>query len=244
MNVAQAQADAVHLETLEPEALLAWALSTHGDRAGLVTSFQLAGCVTIDMASRVAPALRVLTIDTLRLHQETYALIEQIETRYGLEVERFTPDPARLRRMIEQHGEYLFFDTKAKQEHCCHVRKVEPQQCMLDTLDVWISGLRRDQSEARKTTRKASVIHHGGRPVIKLNPLADWSQERVEAYVQEHQVPCNTLYDAGYSSIGCVICSTPTLPWEGKRAGRWRWFNQFGEGQAKECGIHTHGGGI
>ncbi|MBI4557719.1 MAG: phosphoadenosine phosphosulfate reductase family protein, partial [Candidatus Hydrogenedentes bacterium] len=132
------------LNAMEPEEILAWAESAHGERAAILTSFQNTGCVMIDMASRVAPALRIVTVDPLRLHQETYDFIAAIEKRYGITVERFTPDPKRLQRMISQHGEYLFFDSKEKQEHCCWVRKVEPNQRALATLDVWISGLRRD----------------------------------------------------------------------------------------------------
>lgn len=232
------------LESKGPEELLAWACTQHGCRAALITSFQRTGCVMIDMAHRVAPALRVATVDTLRLHPETYALIDEIEARYGIRIERFTPDPERLERMVRHHGEYLFFDSRGKQEFCCQVRKVEPNQRALDTVDVWITGLRRDQSEFRKKTPRASVIEKDGRPIIKLCPLIDWSEDDVLAYIREHHVPDNPLYDQGYPSIGCVICSTPIRPGEDKRAGRWRWFNHMGDEHKKECGIHSQGSGI
>lgn len=236
--------DIQQLNRLGPEALLEWAASRFGDRAGLVTSFQLTGCVMIDMAHRVAPALRVITIDTLRLHPETYALMDTLEKRYGIQIERFSPDPDRLRTMIERHGEYLFFDSKAKQEYCCKVRKVEPNARVLHTLDVWITGLRRDQSKSRETVEKASLAAHNGRNLIKLCPLAEWSEREIREYIERHNVPYNALYDQGYESIGCAVCSTPTLPWEHKRAGRWRWFNHLGKDQTKECGIHNNGSGI
>lgn len=232
-----------HLNTLEPEALFSWALDDHGDRAGIITSFQDTGCVMIDMMSRVAPGMRVMTVDTLRLHEETYALMDAIESKYGIEIERFTPDPERLNRMIAQHGEYLFFDTKAKQEFCCNVRKVEPNQRALETLDVWFTGLRRDQSEFRVNTPKAQLVDRNGRKLIKVAPLVEWGQARIDAYTAEFGVPRNALYDKGYTSIGCVICTTPTLPNEDKRAGRWRWFNHL-ENDNKECGIHIGGSGI
>jgi len=233
------------LNALEPEALIAWAFSEYGGRAGIVTSFQNTGCVMIDMASRVAPGLRVLTVDTLRLPDETYAFMDTIEERYGLVIERFQPDPERVARMIDQHGEYLFFDSKPKQEYCCRIRKVEPNQRALETIDVWITGLRRDQSESRKEVDKASVITQGNHRIIKLAPLVDWTEEQVREYLFKNEVPYNPLYDMGYTSIGCKICTTPTMAWEDKRAGRWRWFNRDQDGgSAKECGIHLGGSGI
>jgi phosphoadenylyl-sulfate reductase (thioredoxin) len=231
------------IRKLDAEEMLAWAHATYGDRAGIVTSFQNSGCVMIDMASRVAPGLRVLTVDTLRLHDETYNLMREIEARYGVQVERFQPDPDRVRQMMQRHGEYLFFDSKPKQEYCCQIRKVEPHRRALESLDVWITGLRRDQSNFRKETARAGFVEEDGRVLLKLSPLADWTEERVAHYIEEGQLPYNKLYDQGYTSIGCVICTTPTKPWEDKRAGRWRWFNHL-EDDDKECGIHIGGSGI
>lgn len=231
------------LEAMSAEELLSWAETTHGDRAGIITSFQDTGTVMVDMSRRCAPGLRIITIDTLRLHAETYDLMEKIEKRYGIAIERFQPDPDRLRKMVSQHGEFLFFDSKPKQEFCCKIRKVEPNERALASLDVWITGLRRDQSESRKATRRASWIERNGRQLLKLAPLADWTEEQVGEYVRDHDLPYNALYDQGYTSIGCAICSTPTLPHEDKRAGRWRWFNHTGADD-KECGIHIGGSGI
>jgi phosphoadenylyl-sulfate reductase (thioredoxin) len=231
------------LEAMPPEELLTWAGANYPARAGIITSFQDTGTVMVDMALRSAPGVRVLTIDTLRLHQETYDLIEAIEKRYGITVERFQPDPVRVQKMMNQHGEFLFFDSKPKQEFCCKIRKVEPNERALASLDVWVTGLRRDQSEGRKSTRRATWIDRDGRPLLKLAPLADWTEDQVRQYMKEHDLPYNALYDKGYSSIGCVICSTPTLPHEDKRAGRWRWFNHYGD-ENKECGIHIGGSGI
>lgn len=232
------------LTRLSPEELLRWAWRHYGRRAAITTSFQSTGCVLIDMASRAGLDLRVVTVDTLRLHPETYQLMEAIEKRYGLTVERFQPDPEQVRRLVEQHGEYLFFDSKEKQEHCCQVRKVAPHLRALETLDVWITGLRRDQSRHRWGIPKASLAQSQGRSLLKLSPLADWTDEQVQRYNAEYQVPCNPLYEKGYTSIGCVICSTPTRPCEHRRAGRWRWFNSRHRDDRKECGIHTDGSGI
>ena len=243
MTITENRALVETLNEMSAEQLLQWAFEEYGGRAGIVTSFQNTGCVMIDMAHRVAPELRVLTVDTLRLHQDTYNFIQTIEERYGVSVERFTPDPDAVHRMVQQHGEFLFFDSKAKQEYCCSIRKIEPNQRALATLDVWITGLRQDQSEFRNATPKASYAEQEGRALLKLAPLVDWSEEDVWRYIRDNDVPYNPLYDQGYTSIGCVICTTPTLPWEDKRAGRWRWFNALEENN-KECGIHIHGSGI
>ncbi len=231
------------LNAMSPEALFAWSRDTHGDRAGIITSFQDTGCVMLDIMLKAAPGLRVITVDTLRLHEETYRIMDAIEAHYGIAIERFKPDPARLERMIDKHGEFLFFDSKPKQEFCCNVRKVEPNQRALETLDVWFTGLRRDQSALRANTHRAQLVDRNGRKIIKIAPLVDWTQEEVDAYIEEHDVPRNALYDQGYTSIGCRICTTPTRPGEDKRAGRWRWFNALEEDK-KECGIHIGGSGI
>lgn len=231
------------LNSFTPEELFRWALENHGERAGIITSFQDTGCVMIDIMRKVAPGMRVITIDTLRLFPETYVLMDEIEARYGFEIERFQPDPDRLRKMIAQHGEYLFFDSKPKQEFCCKIRKTEPNDRALASLDVWFTGLRKDQSEFRANTPKAQIVNRGGRSIIKIAPLVEWDQAMIDAYVDANSVPKSDLYEKGYPSIGCIICTTPTLPHENKRAGRWRWFNYLDEAENKECGIHTGGGG-
>lgn len=228
---------------MAPEEQFQWALRNFGERAGIITSFQDTGCVMIDLMVRHAPGMRVITVDTLRLPEETLRLSREIEEKYGVTIERFTPGPERLSQMISRHGEFLFFDSKAKQEYCCTVRKVEPNQRALATLDVWFTGLRRDQSAFRGETPRAQWVTRDGRPVLKIAPLADWTQDRIDDYVREHGLPRNSLYEQGYTSIGCVICTTPTLPHEDRRAGRWRWFNHL-DGDKKECGIHSGGSGI
>ena len=148
-----------------------------------------------------------------------------LEAKYGITIERFKPDPGRLELMLKNHGEYLFFDSREKQEYCCSVRKVEPNRRALATVDVWITGLRRDQSRSRTSTPKAAEVHQDGRSLVKLCPLIDWTEKQVADYISQYEVPYNRLYDQGFTSIGCIICSTPTLPGEDKRAGRWRWWN-------------------
>ena len=231
------------LEGMSAAALLRWASEVFPGRAVVNTSFQHTGIAMIHMAVCQSLNLRFATLDTLRLHPETYAFIEEVQACYGCEIEVVQPKRGDVQRMVERHGEYLFFDSKEKQEHCCQVRKDWPNNALLKTADCWISGQRWDQSEYRKeTARKAVLIGEYGtrRQILKLNPLVDWSEEQLMEYIAGHGVPVHPLYGQGYPSFGCVICATPVRPGEYKRAGRWRWFNERQEGgdDPKECGLH------
>jgi phosphoadenylyl-sulfate reductase (thioredoxin) len=158
-----------------------------------------------------------------------------------------TPPEKELNRMVEQHGEFLFYDSREKQEYCCHVRKVLPNQKALDSLDVWVTGLRRDQSASRANLPRLEVIEHhqttgGTRPVLKVNPLVDWTEKQVAEYLKTHKIPNHPLFEKKlpggwrYESLGCILCTTPIGPHEAPRAGRWRWFNALDD--KKECGLH------
>ena len=237
------EVDLERLDRMDAPELVRWAFETYGDRAAIGTSLQLSGAVLVDMAASTGLPFRVFTVDTLRLHPETYAAMDALERRYAIRLERYAPDPAKISRMVRDHGEYLFFDSRAKQEYCCQLRKVEPHARALQTLDVWLTGLRRDQSADRAQTRRAAWLEQDGRKILKLAPLAHWTQEQVRHYVEENNVPYNALYDQGYESIGCVICTTPIRAGEDLRAGRWRWYNILEEASKKECGIHVQGSG-
>lgn len=235
------------LERLDkPQDLLREILERFGTRAAIGTSGQLSGVVMIAMAVQAGIKPRVFTIDTLRLFDETYELFDELEKRYEIHIERMTPDAEKLAKMISRHGEYLFFDSKEKQEYCCHLRKVEPNERALNTLDVWISGLRRDQSTFRADTKRFEIIRHGpeNRPILKVSPLVDWTEEELRKYTLENDVPIHKLlkWEEGgwrYESLGCKICTTPIGPDEPRRSGRWRWFKDKEESDNKECGLHT-----
>ena len=234
----------------EPQAILKELFERLGDRAAIGTSGQLTGTVMIDMAVQAGVRPRIFTLDTLRLFPETYEYFDQLEDYYGISIERFKPDPNKLKKMISDDGEYLFFDSKAKQEYCCHLRKVEPNERALNSLDVWFSGLRRDQSGGRANTPLAELIHHGEeeRPILKVAPLVMWKEDQLRAYLKEHKVPIHPLMELDqdgwrYESLGCIICTTPIGPDEPRRAGRWRWFDSVDDNgeveDHKECGLHT-----
>lgn len=237
----------------DPGALLAELFRRFPGRAAIATSGQPTDTALIALA--VAAGVRqprVYTTDTLRLFPETYAYFDTLEKHFGITIERIKPPAKELSAMVARHGEFLFFDSKDKQEYCCHVRKVLPNQAMLDGLDVWITGLRRDQSKERADLPRLEIVQHaqsGGakRPLLKGNVLADWTEARVRDYLKAHGIPNHPLMDKSladgwyYESLGCVICTTPIGPHEERRAGRWRWFNALSD--KKECGLHLPGNG-
>lgn len=229
----------------DPQELIGQVFKKFGNRAAIGTSGQLTGVVMIDLAVKAGVKPRVFTIDTLRLFPETYELFESLEKKYGIPIEKVKPDPAKLNKMIKDHGEYLFFDSKAKQEYCCHLRKVEPNSRVLKTVDVWLTGLRADQSASRANTSRFEVIQHSEdkHSILKIAPLVDWTEAKLREYAKKNNVPTHKLLDWNqngwyYESLGCVICTTPIGPNEPRRSGRWRWFNALDPNNNKECGLH------
>jgi len=208
------------------------ALREFGGESGVavVTSFQREGVVIVDMVQRAAPGTPVLTLETGRLPSATFEMIDAIERRYGITVERIHPDPAEVASMVESQGIDLFRDSYAQRVLCCQVRKVRPLEKRLVNLNAFFAGLRRSQSEARADIE---VVDRSSQPV-KISPLADWSSEEVLRYTAEHKLPEHPLYAAGYTSIGCDPCTRAVLPGEDERAGRWWWETD----EAKECGLH------
>ena len=229
----------------DPGALLAELHKRFGDRLAIATSGQPTDTAIVAFAVKAGVTKpRVYTTDTHRLFPETYAYYETLEKFFKIKIERFMPPEKELSKMVEQHGEFLFFDSREKQEYCCHVRKVLPNQLALQTMDVWITGLRRDQSASRAQLPRMEIIEvgEGKRPVLKVNPLLDWTEQKVEEYLKANKIPNHPLFEkklpGGYSyqSLGCIICTTPIAPHETSRAGRWRWFNALDD--KKECGLH------
>lgn len=225
----------------DPAELVAGLVRRHGGRAAIGTSGQLSGTALIDMAARAGLAPHVFMLETGRLFPETLAYLETLERHFGIRIERIRPDPAEVAAMVSEYGEHLFLDGPSRQKLCCNVRKVRPLERVLDTLDVWITGLRRDQSEDRSDTERIQRIPRGDGTILKVSPLADWSEVQVRAYLDERRVPVHPLLESRpdgwrYASLGCVICTTPVAPHEPPRAGRWRWHKE--EGDPRECGIH------
>lgn len=214
------------LERSSAEELLHWSVETFGSHVEIASGFGAEGVVLIDMAMRVEPEIRVFTLDTDFLFPETYRLIERIEERYGLQVERLQSgmSPAEQERV---HGEALW---SRRPDACCNLRKVEPLTRKLSQLGAWITSIRRDQTAARARARK--VEWDSKFQLVKINPLADWRTEDVWSYIREHDVPYNPLHDLNYPSIGCTHCTRAVEPGEDPRAGRWPGFAKT------ECGLH------
>jgi phosphoadenosine phosphosulfate reductase len=224
---------AVLFDLEPPQELLAWALERFSPRISISVAGGAEGTVLVDMAWRIDPNVRVFTLDTGRLPQETYDHFDHIRDRYGIQVEVQSPERRHLEGMVARHGSNLMYQSVDMRLLCCQVRKVVPLVRYLGEMDAWITGLRREQWATRSNVRKIELDHdHGG--IVKLNPLADWTKEEVWDYVRENDVPYHPLFDKGFTSIGCLPCTRPIQPGEPERAGRWWWETDA----PKECGIH------
>jgi phosphoadenosine phosphosulfate reductase len=213
--------------------ILRWALSRFHPRIAVASSFGAEDVVLIDILSRINPEARVITLDTGRLHQETYNVMDEIRQRYGIKIEVYFPNNEAVEEMVREHGLNLFYNSVEFRKLCCGIRKVEPLNRALAGLDAWITGLRRDQVQTRSTIRKVELDEqHNG--ILKINPIADWSWDNVWDYIKRNDVPYNRLHDLGYPSIGCEPCTRAVMPGEDPRAGRWWWE----QGAQKECGLH------
>jgi phosphoadenylyl-sulfate reductase (thioredoxin) len=233
LDPAGAAEAARRLEQAPAIEVLAWALDTFGKRCAIVTSFQVEGMVILDLARQLEPGVRAITIDTGRLPEESHQLIDTVRARFDLEVEVIAPDGPLLEAMVSRHGPNLFRRDRALRKLCCHVRKVEPLRRVLEDLDAWVSGLRRDGGPARAGIAKVELDQaHGG--IVKLNPLADWTREQALEHAHARRLPLHPLYERGFSSIGCAPCTRAPAAGEGERAGRWWWEGD----EDRECGLH------
>lgn len=216
-----------------PDAVLRWAYESF-PRVVIVASFQAESSVLIDMAARIRPDLRVLTLDTGRLPQQTHDMIDRVRDRYSIEVDVVSPDAGDLAEMVRGHGVNLFYQSPEMRRLCCEVRKSRPLAQALRGYDAWITGVRRQQASTRaQTPVVARDPEHEG--LTKVAPLASWSKDQVWAYIREHDLPYHAFYERGYTSIGCDPCTRATAAGEDERAGRWWWES---ENEVKECGLH------
>jgi len=222
-------------ESLGPQEILTWSIKNFRPRIALSCSFGAPeGLVLLDMMHRIDPLSRVFVIDTGRLPQATHDLIDRVRERYDKPIEVLFPRAEDAQEMVRAKGMNLFYESIENRQLCCRIRKVEPLNRHLATLDAWVSGLRRDQNITRTATPKLQLDYvHGG--IVKLNPLADWTQDQVMEYVHAYDIPINRLHGQGYPSVGCEPCSRAIQPGEDARAGRWWWERP----ETRECGIHV-----
>lgn len=219
-----------------PKDIVALAIKEYG--GNIAVSFSGAeDVVLVDMASKVGGKFRVFSLDTGRLHPETYQFLETVRERYGVPIDTFFPEPEAVQKLVREKGLFSFF--KDGHKECCGVRKVEPLQRALKPLAAWVTGQRRDQSPG--TRAEVPVIQvdptfgSAERPLVKFNPLANWSSKQVWQYIRENDVPYNPLHERGFISIGCEPCTRPVNPGQHEREGRWWWEEET----MKECGLHA-----
>jgi phosphoadenosine phosphosulfate reductase len=233
----KARAWAADYDSRSPEEIVALALAEFPEAA---ISFSGAeDVVLIDMATRIRPDVRVFTLDTGRLHRETYEFLERVREHYHIRLEVLFPDAAAVEQLVREKGLFSFY--RDTHQECCGIRKVAPLKRLLATVPAWITGQRKDQSPGTRAAVPVAQIDGAHsteeRPLVKWNPLANWSSARVWRYILEYQVPYNALHERGFVSIGCDPCTRPTTPGQHEREGRWWWE----DATKKECGLHPKG---
>ena len=224
-------------KTLEPQSaqeVLAWGIKEFSPRLGLASSFGAEDVVLIDMLVTLNPKVTIFTLDTGRLNEETYEVMERIREKYRISIKSYFPNLERVQQLEREKGFYSFRQSIENRKECCGIRKVEPLNRALGELDAWITGLRRAQAVTRVSVPKVEIdgAHSN---MIKINPLADWSESQVWDYIKARGVPYNKLHDQNYPSIGCSPCTRAVKPGEDIRAGRWWWETP----EQKECGLHV-----
>lgn len=227
----------IEFENMSADEILAWAFKYFGvENVALASSMSIEDQMILDMMLKVDKNTRVFTLDTGRIHQATYDLIEATRKRYGIKIEMLFPDASEVEKMLFEKGPNAFYENLENRKECCRIRKVKPLKKKLSTLKAWITGLRREHSPNRAAVPFIEWDETFG--LVKLNPLADWDEADIWDYIRNNRVPYNKLYDCSYASIGCAPCTRPVKKGEGIRAGRWWWEPE----EKKECGLHIKDG--
>lgn len=220
-----------------PQDVLKWALDNLHPKLAMASSFGAEDVVVIDMMMKINPKARVFTLDTGRLNQETYDVMDEIRNKYNMNIEVMFPDSNEVEQMVRVNGMNLFYQSMGNRKLCCGIRKVHPLKKMLSSVDGWITGLRADQTEVRSSVHRIEIDpQHNG--IIKVNPIIEWTWEQTWDYIKNNNIPYNKLHDKGYPSIGCEPCTRAIKPGEPLRAGRWWWETD----PQKECGLHADHG--
>jgi len=220
------------LASADATGLLSYFLNEYKGRIALSSSLGLEDQVLTEMICSIDKGTKIFTLDTGRLFPETYDLIHRTNQKYGIQMRVYFPEAASVEEMVYSKGINLFYNSIEERKTCCRIRKIEPLKRAFAGLDVWICGLRRDQSITRSEMQPIEWDENNG--LIKLNPLIDWSEDQVRAFINERKIPYNPLHDRGYPSIGCQPCTRAVFSGEDLRAGRWWWENP----DTKECGLH------
>ena len=220
------------LKDANPQEIIKNVVDRFNQKIALSSSMGAEDQVLTDMLLKIEPNARIFTLDTGRLFAETYDLIDRTSRKYKKKIEVLFPDYKRVEAMVNTKGINLFYESIQNRKECCHIRKIEPLQRAFAGLDAWICGLRASQAVTRK---KIDIIEwDANNKLVKVNPLARWTEEQVWEYIHENRVPYNVLHEKGFPSIGCQPCTRAVAEGEDVRAGRWWWENP----DTKECGLH------
>lgn len=184
------------------------------------------------MIVAIDPTANIFTLDTGRLFPEAYELIEKTNSRYHIKMQTYFPASKQVERMVNEKGVNLFYESIENRKLCCNIRKIKPLLRALEGYDIWITGLRKDQSVTRNNNQLVEYDEHN--KIVKLNPLINWSEKEVWDYIHANNIPYNPLHDQGFLSIGCQPCTRAVEDGEDVRAGRWWWELP----EHKECGLH------
>lgn len=215
-----------------PEEVVGYFINRYGNKIALSSSLGAEDQVLTHMVWTINSQTTVFTLDTGRLFPETYDLIDRTSKKYKNQIKVYFPDSKKIEAMVNEKGINLFYDSVDNRKLCCHLRKIEPLQRAFASLDAWICGLRSQQSVTRSNIQVVEWDANNG--LLKINPLANWTEVQVWDYIKINKIPYNPLHDKNYPSIGCQPCTQPVQPGQDIRAGRWWWENP----ETKECGLH------
>lgn len=219
-------------EKKTPQEVLAYFIHEYKGRIALSSSLGIEDQALTHMVCNIDSSTKIFTLDTGRLFPETYSLIDRTNKHYGINLEIYFPESSKVEEMVRTKGINLFYDSIESRKECCRVRKLEPLKRAFEGLEVWICGLRKDQSITRFFTNMVEWDEANG--MLKINPLINWNERMVWDYIRTHHIPYNELHDKGFPSIGCQPCTREVAKGEDIRSGRWWWETP----EQKECGLH------
>ena len=232
MNLEQIENLNKEFQNSSPQEVISFFLLNYPEKIAFATSLGIEDQVITEMIVSINKSIKIFTLDTGRLFQETYDLIQKTNSRYKINIEIYFPDTRQVEKMVKEKGINLFYESIENRKLCCHVRKIELLKRVINNFDFWITGLRKKQSEIRANDKLIEWDKVNG--LIKVNPLIKWTEKDVWNYIKEKNIPYNSLHNKGFKSIGCVPCTRAVEDSEDSRSGRWWWEN---DGH-KECGLH------
>lgn len=221
------------LKSSTPQDVLSYIISKYNGKVAFGSSMGAEDQVITDMIFKINKSVKIFTLDTGRLFPETYDLIDKTNKKYDVKIDVYFPDALKVEQMVKEKGINLFYSSVENRKLCCNIRKIIPSQRALSGFDVWITGIRKDQTISRFFNKL--VEWDDSYNMLKINPLLNWTEKQVWEYIKKEDIPYNELHDKGFPSIGCQPCTRAIKPGEDVRAGRWWWE----EPEHKECGLHN-----